>query len=178
MVLKDLESTYIDLSTGHKWNGVGHSNTAFVTQLVDKDSYEAYAMAAREHKIPWDEWVKNTTCHGCGKKGHIKPHCPDRKGQNNDQVHGVGRGRGRGDQDGRGNGHRSQRDKNERRFKKAYKIALESLADEDTSSGDENAASVSPRANLATAAKDDDKGDDSVDSLAAHAARMYSSLKY
>ena len=187
MVLKDLESTYIDLSTGHKWDGVGHSNTAFVAQLGDEDSYEAYAMAAREHKIPWDEWVKDVTCHGCGKKGHIKPHCPDRKGRNNDRVHGVGRGRGRGDQDGRGrgrggqdgrgNGHRSKRDRDERRFKKAYKIALESLADEDTSSGDESAASVSPRANLATAAKDDDKGDDSVDSLAAHAACMYLSLK-
>ena len=46
----------------------------------------------------------------------------------------------------------------------------------DTSSGNESVVSASPRANLATTSEDDDK-DDSVDSLAAHAARMYSSLK-
>ena len=55
-------------------------------------------------------------------------------------------------------------------------MALEALDNDDTSSGDDE-SNTSPRANLATATKDDDKSDDSVDSLAAHVARMYSSLK-
>ena len=181
LVLKDLESTYIDLSTGHKWDGVSHSNAAFVTQLMDEDSYEAYAMAARENKIPFEEWVKTINCHSCGKKGHITPNCPDKKqfaGRGGGGRSGDSGGRGRGNQRGQGGGndHRSKRDRNERRFKKTYKIALESLEDVDTSSGNESVVSASPRANLATTSEDDDK-DDSVDSLAAHAARMYSSLK-
>ena len=79
--LKDLEVTYIDLSTGHKWNGVGHNNSAFVTKVKHDDDptlEQSYAMAAC-HAIPFEEWVKDKDCHGCGKKGHIKPHCPDRK---------------------------------------------------------------------------------------------------
>ena len=76
-------------------------------------------------------------------------------------------------QDGRGNDHRGKRDKD--RLKKAYKIALESLEADDTSSGDDSVA-TSPRAKL-VATSNDDGEDETVDSLAAHAARMYSSLK-
>ena len=72
------------------------------------------------------------------------------------------------------NGHRSQQDRYQSRFKKAYKIALETMAD-DTSSEDESTASASQSANVAGVAKEED--DDSVNSLAAHASRMYSSLK-
>ena len=47
-VLKDLENTYIELSTGHNWTGVGHKSSVFVTQVaIDDlyaDEYEAYAM--------------------------------------------------------------------------------------------------------------------------------------
>ena len=175
-VLKDLETTYIDLSTGHKWDGVGQTNSAFVAQplqevITTRD--QAYAMAAR-HDVPFDEWVKDKTCHACRKKGHIKPDCPEKKdkpsgnGRFNDRGGGGRvRGSGRGDQRGRGdqNGRRTQR---ERRFKKAYKIALETMG-EDTSSDDESTASDPP------SAKEGD--DDSVNSLAAHAACMYSSLK-
>ena len=178
-VLKDLEATYIDLSTGHKWNGVGHNNSAFVTQVAYDDSYEAYALAAIGERLPYDEWVKEKVCHACGKKGHIAPRCPDKKsGSNGYGRNNGGRGRGGGRGGGRGSGdhndHRSQRNKEERRFKKAYKIALETMEDEDTSSGDENDASASPRANVAGITNEEN---DSMDSLAAHAARMYSSLK-
>jgi len=183
--LKDLETTYIDLSTSHKWGGVGHNNSAFVTQITDEDSYDAYAMAARDHKLPYDEWLKNAICRICKEKSHVAPKCPKRSngnGRTYDRRGGDGRGRGGGSHHhshgGRGRGagdhHRSQRTKEERRFKKAYKIALETMEDEDTSSGDESNASASPRANIADVTNEEN---DSVDSLAAHAARMYSSLK-
>ena len=45
---------------------------------------------------------------------------------------------------------------------------------DDTSSGDESNASTSPRANVAGVENDEKE---SIDSLAAHVARMYSSLK-
>ncbi len=33
---------------------------------------------AAQKKLPFDEWAKLfATCHHCGKKGHIRPHCPD-----------------------------------------------------------------------------------------------------
>ena len=195
-VLKDLETTYIDLSTGHKWNGVGQTNSAFVAQPFQEiiTVEQAYAMAARA-KIPFEEWVKNATCHGCGQTGHIKPQCPEKGGnQRFNGKSGGGRGRGGGRGEGRGEGRgggrgegrdrggggqglgrRIQRDKQERRFKKAYKIALETMEDgDDTSSGDESIPSTSPRANVAGVENDEKE---SIDSLAAHAARMYSSLK-
>ena len=31
--------------------------------------------AAKQAK---EEWMKTATCHGCGKKGHIKPNCPQK----------------------------------------------------------------------------------------------------
>ena len=185
-VLKDLETTYIDLSTGHKWEGVGNteSASAFVAQPLQEvvtTHEQAYAMAARQ-KIPFEEWVKDKTCHACGKTGHIKPDCPDNKGSgrfNGKGGGGRGRGGGRGEGRGRGGGgregHRAKSYRDERRFKKAYKLALETMEnEEDTSSGDESNASASPRANVAGVV-DDEK--ESIDSLAAHAARMYSSLK-
>ena len=128
--------------------------------------------------------MKDRECHGCGKKGHIKPDCPDAspKGtrrpyqdRRGDGGRGGGRGRGRDSSDHRGRGrgdhqHRSQRDKHDRRFKKAYKLALEAVANDSSSNDEGNASDVVDTAN-------DSDGSDSVESLAAHAARMYSSLK-
>ena len=182
-VLKDLETTYIDLSTADKWTDVSHNTSAFVTEINTRE--QGYAMAAR-HQVPFEEWVKDRECHACGKKGHIKPDCPDAppsdKGSPYRDRRGGGGGRGRGgggrgrdsnDYRGRGRsdpirGHRSQRDKQDRRFKKAYKLALESFAND--SSSDDNHSEQGDAAN-------DSDGSDSENSLAAHAARMYSSLK-
>ena len=180
-VLKDLEATYIDLSTGHKWNGAGDNGSAFLTQYADETA-EAHALAAR-NLIPFDEWVKTAECRICKKKGHIAPKCPDRdttrgNGRQNDQRGGGNNDRrSDGNQRGRGNqrDHRSQKTREDRRFKKAYKAAIETFA-RDSSSDEESDTSASPKANVAETANDSD-GSDSVGSLAAHAARMYSSLK-
>ena len=179
-VLKDLEAIYIDLSTGHKWNGAGDNSSAFPTWFTDETA-EAHAMAAR-HLIPFDEWVKTAECRICKKKGHIAPKCPDRdnargNGRQNDQRGGGNNDqRGDGNQRGCGNqrGHRSQKTQEDRRFKKAYKASIETLA-RDSSSDEESDASASLKANLAETVNDSD-GSDSVGSLAAHAARMYSLL--
>ena len=69
--MKDLEATYIDLSTGHKWNGAGDNGSTFLTQYADETA-EAHALAAR-NLIPFDEWVKTAECRICKKKGHIAP---------------------------------------------------------------------------------------------------------
>ena len=47
-VLKDLETTYIDLSKDHKQDGVGHNNPAFAAQFLEEEvatREQAYAMA-------------------------------------------------------------------------------------------------------------------------------------
>ena len=75
-VLEDLETTYIDLSTGHKWNVTGHSNSAFpASAYLTRD---IYAMTTEEHCLPYDEWLKNCFCDKCGKTGHIPSKCPDK----------------------------------------------------------------------------------------------------
>ena len=51
-VLKDLKTTYIDLSTGHKWNVASHGNSVFPAST---EIGEAYAMAARQPFLPFDE---------------------------------------------------------------------------------------------------------------------------
>ena len=55
-ILKDLETTYIDLSTGNKWTDVSPNTSAFVTEITTHE--QGYAMAAR-HQIPFEEWVKD-----------------------------------------------------------------------------------------------------------------------
>ena len=34
-----------------------------------------------------DSWKANITCHGCGKKAHLKRECPNKKEQDKDQMH-------------------------------------------------------------------------------------------
>ena len=34
-----------------------------------------------------DSWKANITCHGCGKKGHLKQECPNKKDQDKDQMY-------------------------------------------------------------------------------------------
>ena len=73
-ILKDLERTFINLSTLHKWEGVGHDGAAF---RFTNETLVATA-ARKQMQFGFDEWVKNKICHGCGKKGHIKRRCPER----------------------------------------------------------------------------------------------------
>ena len=170
-VLKDLEITYIALSTQHKWLATGHSGSAFIGDIQEDETY-ARAMAARQ-RLPFDEWVKTIDCKNCGKKGHIAKDCPDKKKKWSDKPTTDSRRGDRRGNDRPSNDRRGQRDN--RRFKKAYKIALESLAADDSSTGSDD---VSLAANVAaTGNESESDASDSDDSFAAHAARMYKSLK-
>ena len=180
-VLKDLETTYIALSTQHKWLATGHSGSAFIGD-IQEDETHARAMAARQ-RLPFDEWVKTIECKNCGVKGHIAKDCPDKKkkwsgkpttdSRRNDRRGNDSRGNDRRGNDRPSNDRRGQRDK--QRFKKAYKIALESLAADDSSTESDDA---SLEANVAaTGIESDSDASESDTSFAAHAARMYSSLK-
>ena len=177
--LQDLENKYVEIHTKNKWAGVSHDGAAF---------------AARNH-VPFDVWVKDKKCDACGEIGHIQKDCPntsrrstsngrddrrrrpssstprdrskeDRNGRRNDRSRrGTSRGR-----DDRRNG------RTQRRFQRAFKIALESLAQDDTSDSDET---VSPRAHTTDLDSSTHSRDSSGSStsLAVHAARVFTSLK-
>ena len=74
---------------------------------------------------------------------------------------------------------RSQRTKERaRKFKKLYKAALEQYVNEDSSESDVNDDAASPRAHFGAEDDNDESASSDSDSdLAAHAARVFSSLK-
>jgi hypothetical protein len=166
VILKDLENAYVELLTSNKWEGADHSGATFCAALSD-DSLAA--MAAR---VPLEEYLKNITCFNCGKKGHKASDCPEEKKPHNkprdDHRDKKARDKPRDCRD--------KKARDQRRFKKAYKAAIETFA-LDSSSGSDEDETASPRAHKADI--DDNSEDDSssVGSLAAHAARMFSSLK-
>ena len=183
-VLKDLETTYIDLSTGHKWNVTSQSTSVFPASA--DLTRNIYTMNAGKDRIPYDEWLKNCTCHNCGLKGHIPSKCPSKPkdGYKNcvkDTRPPYDRNkwyehRGRRDQRGQSkqNERRSNKNHDDRRFKKAYKAVIETF-NRDSSSDEESDASASPRESVSDTVNDSDS-DGSDCSLAAHAARMFKSL--
>ena len=73
-------------------------------------------------------------------------------------------------------GRRSQKTCDDRRFKKAYKADIEMYACDSSSDEDDNTC-VSPRAHVAVDEEYNSDGSNSVGSLAAHVACMFSSLK-
>ena len=78
-LLKDLESTYLDLVGGKLWAGVNASPTksAFVVDYSLEDEIKEARVLALKKKLPFEEWAKlYAKCHHCGEKGHIRPHCP------------------------------------------------------------------------------------------------------
>ena len=116
-------------------------------------------------------------------KGHIPSKCPTKpkdgyqaRGNDNRRPYEnkrYDRG-GRGDRDRRGQTKQDNRkSKRDQRFKKAYKAAIETYA-RDSSSEEESDTSASPRENVSDSGNDSDGSDCS---LAAHAARMFKSLK-
>ncbi len=82
ILLGDIEATYIDLVGGNKWEGITASPPAssfLASPSVDDAEEEENARTlAAKADMPWDEWVKRfAECHYCGKKGHIRPDCPE-----------------------------------------------------------------------------------------------------
>ena len=74
----DILTDYLDLIGGNLWAGVNASPTKSVF-IADQEEEinEARAMAAQK-KLPFEEWAKLfAKCHYCGKKGHIRPDCPE-----------------------------------------------------------------------------------------------------
>lgn len=73
-VLGDLETTYLELIGGQKWEGISArpheaSFKAEVDKFKDKKTLR--------NGMSWDAWVKEyAKCDHCGQKGHIRPHCP------------------------------------------------------------------------------------------------------
>ena len=73
-VLGDLETTYLELVGGHKWEGISArpleaSFKAEHNKFKDKKTLRG--------RMSWDDWVKEyAKCDHCGKIGHIRPHCP------------------------------------------------------------------------------------------------------
>lgn len=93
-VMHDLEIRFMELRSGQNWLGVGHGSTttsAFVTTNNDSSSesedsrenttdihqYRTYKASLGSKALPFDEWVRDKTCHHCGEKGHIQgEQCP------------------------------------------------------------------------------------------------------
>ncbi len=78
-VLNDLKTSYIDLVGGKLWEGVIASPTrsSFLANYNNNEEIEKAMAMATIKKLPFDKWVKlHATCHHCGEKGHIRPHCP------------------------------------------------------------------------------------------------------
>mgnify|MGYP000533322025 CR=1 FL=1 len=178
--LSDLEMCYISLSTNKKWEGMGHSSSVFLSSTLGEDDGNNYAraMAVRRHRIPFDQWVKDIVCNGCGKKGHIEKDCPDKKKKyDKATTNYLGRcGNDRRGNDRRGNdcrGNNNERHgKCEAKFKKALQIAMDAIGEASDGEDDKSLA-----ANVVAADGDSDTDESSLnESLAAHAARMFSSL--
>ena len=86
-VLHDLELKFIDLRSGRRWLGLGHGTATTKSVFTanddndstddDTDDYATYKIAVGKVALPFDEWVKDKTCHHCNELRHIRgEHCP------------------------------------------------------------------------------------------------------
>ena len=117
--------------------GLDHDGVSFRNSM---SATALQAMAARR-QLPFDEWVKDKICHGCGERGHIEKDCPkksnpfptrDRRNNNDRKFQ------------GRGRGNRTQRGKErERRVRKVFNTVMDQLKEQ--SSDDEDDSVTSPR---------------------------------
>jgi hypothetical protein len=78
----NIEATYLDLVGGDSWDGIAPlpaQSPFWADRTTNADDYEREAQALdAKSKLPWDDWVKlYADCHHCGKRGHIRPNCPD-----------------------------------------------------------------------------------------------------
>ena len=162
-----------------------HDGAAYRASLTDQ-ALNAYA--ARGGK-PFDEWVKDKKCHGCGEMGHIEKDCPKRsRGAKSSSYRSYRRDRDRDNGDASQRDQQSQRGRRpqrrqerERRVRKIFKAVMDQLVEQSSSESEED-GNASPRAHNTTVEDGNDSGgngsdSDSDASLAAHAARMFASLK-
>ena len=178
--LASLETYFVDLNSGEKWNGLGHSAAVFKAHSTE------YLQANAVGRLPFDEWVKGKACRICGELGHLGRDCPKNKDKEHDSFKRSspgGRGRGRGYDGRRGRGRGRGHDRNAR-FKRAFLSAWKSS--EECAEEAETANSGSVAENNAIVEEEDtveDDEDDDVDdhdeadsAIQARAARMFASL--
>ena len=169
--LSILDTEFIDLSTGSKWTGVGHSGTAF------KANFQAFTSRIDQTQS-YKQWVEKRDCYICGEEGHLARNCPhkDRQRQKRERRRDYGRQR-RQDNAGIDGEDKAKAERKQRRFDKVFAAALKQV--EECQSGSESEAEK--KANIATEEPEDsgaesDNTSDS-DGLRAHALRMYDALR-
>ena len=179
--LASLETYYVDLNSGEKWNGLGHRAAVCKTHSIE------YLQANAAGRLPFNTWAKGKLCMICGELGHLAKYFPKNKDREHDGFNrslsgGQGRGHGYNGRHGRGRGH--GHDCNVR-FKRAFLSAWKSS--EECAEEEKTANSVSMAENNVIVeeedtVKDDEDNDvdddhDEADSaIQAHAARMFASL--
>ena len=136
-ILSDIETAFASFAANKTWMGLDHDGVSFRNSM---SATALQAMAARR-QLPFDEWVKDKICHGCGERGHIEKDCPkksnssptrDRRNNNDRKFQ------------GRGRGNRTQRGKErERRVRKIFNAVMDQLKEQ--SSDDEDESVASPR---------------------------------
>ena len=73
-LLGDLETTYLELVGGQKWEGIVHHHHEASFKAVQDRKYDKKSL---RNGMSWDEWVKKyAKCIHCGEMGHIRPTCP------------------------------------------------------------------------------------------------------
>ena len=91
--LASLETYSIDLNSGEKRNGLGHSTAVFKAHSTE------YLQANATARLPFDERVKRKACRICGESGHLGRGCTKNKDKGHDSFNQSlpgGRGCGRG----------------------------------------------------------------------------------
>ena len=73
-LLGDLETTYLELVGGQKWEGIANRPLEASFKAIQDNKFKKKNL---RDGMPWDEWVKkHAKCVHCGEKGHIRPTCP------------------------------------------------------------------------------------------------------
>ena len=73
-MLGNLETTYLELVGGQKWEGITHQQHEASFKAVQDNKFKKKNL---RDGLPWDEWVKKyAKCVHCGVEGHIRPTCP------------------------------------------------------------------------------------------------------
>ena len=78
-LIRQLQRTNQRLATAKASNPIARSATTTAPTANTNASNANSSSSSRERGLPKvQEWHANATCHTCGKRGHIRPFCPDK----------------------------------------------------------------------------------------------------